>query len=276
LLAGIRKKKPFDVEGDAMTRKLEGKVCIITGGTAGIGKATVERFLGEGAKVLFCGKNSGVGKSVEKGLDNKDAVFIRCDVAVESDVNALIAEALSRFDRLDILINNAAKGAVGLITEISTEAWQRSNAVNVDSIFYTCRAAIPQMKKQGGGVIINVASISGIAGDGAYPSYSTQKAAVVNLTRAMAVYHARENIRISALCPGLIETPATEAFGAVPGLLQQWHKLIPAQRPGQAHEMANVLAFLASDDASYMHGAVIVADGGITAATGQPTQVPLS
>lgn len=92
----------------------------------------------------------------------------------------------------------------------------------------------------------------------------------------MAVYHARQNVRINAVCPGLIETPATSAFEAVPGLLEKWHQGIPAQRAGQPEEMAGVIAFLASDDASFMHGSIVVADGGVTAATGQPTQVPIT
>lgn len=255
--------------------RLDGKACIITGGSAGIGKATVKRFLAEGAQVLFCGTNAATGKAAEQELATDNAVFMRCDVGVETEVEALVAEAIQRFGKLDILINNAAKAAVGLIPELSTEDWQRSNAVNVDSVFFACRAAIPVMKQNGGGCIVNVASISGLAGDGAYPSYCGQKGAVINLTRAMAVYHARENIRINALCPGFIETPATAAFEAIPGLLEQWHRQIPAQRPGQAEEMASILLFLASDEASYMHGSIVVADGGVNAATGQPTQEPL-
>lgn len=255
--------------------RLEGKACVVTGGSAGIGLAIVERLLADGAYVLFCGQDASRGEQVLAELEHPRAHFRRADVGEEADVDALIADAVGRFGGLDVLVNNAAKAAVALIPDHSTEDWRRSTAVNLDSVFFASRAAIPHLRQRGGGSIINIASISGLAGDGAYPSYCAQKGAVINLTRAMAVYHARENIRINALCPGFIETPATDAFKAVPGLLEDWFRGIPAQRPGQPAEMAGIVSFLASDDASYVHGSIIIADGGVSAATGQPTQVPL-
>ncbi len=259
-----------------MTKRFKGKTCIVTGGSAGIGLATVRRFLDEGAEVLFCGTNIEAGEKALKLLDSPKAHFMRADVGEEQDIKALIEHAIASMGHIDILVNNAAKAAVDLIPDHSTADWRRSMAVNIDSVFFTCREVIPHMAKRGGGSIINVASISGLAGDGAYPSYCAQKGAVINLTKAMAVYHARQNVRINAVCPGLIETPATSAFEAVPGLLEKWHQGIPAQRAGQPEEMAGVIAFLASDDASFMHGSIVVADGGVTAATGQPTQVPIT
>lgn len=258
-----------------MIGRLEDKACIVTGGSAGIGEAIVRRFIDEGAKVLFCGTNAESGSAAERRFASPKAQFFRANVGEEAEVEALIAEAAKRFGRLDILVNNAAKAAVGPISEHSTAEWRRSTAVNLDSVFFASRAAIPHMRKQGGGVIVNIASISGMAGDGAYPSYCAQKGAVINLTRAMAVFHARENIRINALCPGLIDTPATEIFKTLPEFLENWRKGIPAQRVGRPEEMAAIVAFLASDEASYCHGTIMVADGGVTAATGQPTQVPL-
>ncbi|MFN3817695.1 SDR family NAD(P)-dependent oxidoreductase [Blastomonas sp.] len=254
---------------------LAGKACIVTGGSEGIGFAIVQRLADEGAKVLFCGRNPQTGEAAERTIDNPDVQFMRADVGEEADVEALLQAAVKRFGGLDILVNNAAKAAVALIPDHSTDEWRRSTAANLDSVFFTCRAAIPLMRQRGGGSIINIASISGLAGDGAYPSYCAQKGAVINMTRAMAVYHARENIRINALCPGFIETPATDAFKAIPGLLEDWFKQIPAQRPGRPEEMAGIVAFLASDDASFVHGTIMVADGGVSASTGQPTQVPL-
>ncbi|MCK9543887.1 MAG: SDR family oxidoreductase [Novosphingobium sp.] len=255
--------------------RLDGQVAIVTGGSAGIGLAIVRRLLAEGASVLFCGQDAARGDDALKSLTCERAHFMVADVGDEADVDSLIAGAVDRFGRLDILVNNAAKAAVSLIPDHSTEEWRRSTAVNLDSVFFASRAAIPHMRARGGGTIINIASISGMAGDGAYPSYCAQKGAVINLTRAMAVYHARENIRINAICPGFIETPATDAFKAIPGLLDDWFRSIPAQRPGRGEEIAGIVAFLASADASYMHGSIVVADGGVSAATGQPTQVPL-
>lgn len=259
----------------AIARRLEGKGCIVTGGSAGIGLAIVRRLLDEGGRVLFCGQDVQRGAAAERDLDSLDAVFMRADVGEEADVEALVAAAVDLFGGVDILVNNAAKAAVDLIPDLSTDDWRRSTAVNLDSVFFASRAAIRHMRQRGGGAIVNIASISGIAGDGAYPSYCAQKGAVINLTRAMAVYHARENIRINALCPGFVETPATDAFKAIPGLLDQWFASIPAQRPAQPEEMAAIVAFLCSDEASYVHGSIMVADGGVTASTGQPTQVPL-
>lgn len=254
---------------------IAGKACIVTGGSAGIGLAIVRRLLDEGARVLFCGQSETNGVAALAALDHPDAHFQCANVGDEADVEALVAAAVERFGGLDVLVNNAAKAAIDLIPDHSTEDWRRSTAVNLDSVFFACRAAIPHMRARGGGSIVNIASISGLAGEGAYPSYSAQKGAVINLTRAMAVYHARENIRINALCPGFVETPATDAFKALPDLLERWFAGIPAQRPAQPEEMAGIVAFLASDEASYVHGSILVADGGVTAASGQPTQVPL-
>lgn len=154
-----------------MTKRFKGKTCIVTGGSAGIGLATVRRFLDEGAEVLFCGTNIEAGEKALKLLDSPKAHFMRADVGEEQDIKALIEHAIASMGHIDILVNNAAKAAVDLIPDHSTADWRRSMAVNIDSVFFTCREVIPHMAKRGGGSIINVASISGLAGDGAYPSY---------------------------------------------------------------------------------------------------------
>lgn len=255
-------------------RRLEGRVAIVTGGTDGIGYAIVRRLLDDGARVLLCGRTQERGDAALQRLESDDARFMVADVGEEADVEALVAHTVETFGRLDILVNNAAVAAVALIPEHSTEAWRRSNAVNYDSVFFSSRAAMPHLKATGG-TIINIASISGLAGEGAYPSYSAQKGAVIQLTRAMAAYHAREGVRINAVCPGFIETPATDAFKALPDFHANWIASIPAQRPGQPEEIASVVSFLASRDASFMHGSIVVADGGVSAASNQPTQVPI-
>jgi meso-butanediol dehydrogenase / (S,S)-butanediol dehydrogenase / diacetyl reductase len=255
--------------------RFAGKTALVTGGTSGIGRATTIRLAQEGATVVFCGSNLEAAAEVVRETRTR-AIFKACDVGEEDDAQALVAFTLERCGRLDILINNAAKAAAREIAETSTEEWRATMAVTLDAVFYLSRAAIPIMRQQKGGAIVNVASISGMAGDGAYPAYCAHKAAVINLTRSMAVYHARENIRINAICPGLIETPAVQPLWTLPGLKDKWLDLIPARRAGTSEEMAAAIAFLASDDASYLAGSILVADGGVTAATGQPTQTPFT
>lgn len=252
----------------------ERKVCLVTGGTSGIGLATVRRFIAEGARVAFCGRNAEAGNTVYNSLPKDRALFVSADVGNESAVERLFEHTVGHFGHLDVLINNAGRGAIKLIQDMTTEHWRRSAASNLDSVFFCSRAAVRLMRRQGGGTVVNVASISGISGDGAFPAYCAHKAAVINLTRSMAAYHARENIRINALCPGLVETPATELFNEVPNLKERWLMAIPCQRAGTVEEIAAAILFLASDEASYIHGATLVVDGGVTASTGQPTQVP--
>jgi meso-butanediol dehydrogenase / (S,S)-butanediol dehydrogenase / diacetyl reductase len=236
----------------------------------------VRRFVAEGGRVLFCGLNAVRGQEVAAEFSRNEATFLRADVGDEKDVEALVSAVVRNYGRLDVLVNNAARGVAGAVTRLATSDWRRSTAVNLDSVFFACRAAIPVMQANGGGAIVNIASISGLAGDGAYPSYCAQKAAVVNLTRAMAVCHARDDVRINAVCPGFVETPATSGFGRIEGLREAWRSRIPSQRFGKPEDIAGVVAFLASSDADYMHGSIVVVDGGMSAATGQPTEQPFN
>ena len=175
-----------------------------------------------------------------------------------------------RFGRLDVVFNNAGIGAFGKTPDLDPETWLRTFAVDVHSVFYGCRAAIPFLRESGGGAIVNTASISGLGGDYGLSAYNAAKGAVVNYTRAAAIEHAREDIRINAVCPGPIETPLASPLINHPKVAPAYAELIPMGRPGRSEEVAAAAAFLASDDASYITGAMLVVDGGITAATGQP------
>jgi meso-butanediol dehydrogenase/(S,S)-butanediol dehydrogenase/diacetyl reductase len=242
--------------------RFEGKVAIVTGGASGIGAATSARLASEGARVMI----ADLGEPDETG----DSVrFIRTDVSSAADIAAALAATIDAWGRLDILVNNAGVGFLANTVDTVEEDWDRVFAVNSRAIYLACKAAIPELRKTGG-AIVNVASISGLGGDYGMAAYNASKGAVVNYTRSLAMDCAADGIRVNALCPGLVATPM-----ATPALADAvdrdfWLDLIPLGRPAEPREMAAVIAFLASDDASYMTGSIVSADGGATAHTGQP------
>ena len=245
-----------------MINRFDGKVAIVTGGSSGIGAAIIARLISEGAQVLNADINAPATVA--------DAViFHHTDVRDAAQVQAMVAAAVARFGRLDVLINNAGIGLLAETPDMAEEDWDRLFAVNVTSVFHTCKAAIPQMGGSGG-AIVNVASISGLLGDYGMGAYNASKAAVINYTRSLALDCSRLGIRVNALCPGAIAGTAM-AVGEHGGdeYRQSWLDTIPMRRFGTAAEMAGVAAFLASDDASYVTGAILAADGGATAHTGQ-------
>ncbi|MBY9068345.1 SDR family oxidoreductase [Hyphomonas sp. WL0036] len=251
-----------------MTRKrFENKVAVITGAASGIGAATARLLAREGALVVLADLNDDGGKSIAADL-GPSAMAVRCDVSSASDVEALVQAAIDRHGRIDILFNNAGIGSFGTSVELPPTEWERVIAIDLHSVYYACHFAIPHMPR--GSAIVNTASISGLGGDYRFAAYNAAKGAVVNYTRALAVDHARDGIRVNALCPGLVDTPITAGVQQMPGLREEWQKRIPLQRAAQPEEMANVVAFLASDEASYVTGTIMVADGGTTAHTGQP------
>ena len=246
------------------------KTAIVTGGASGIGAATVRRLHAEGASVLIADLNDALGLELVAELGAERARFLRVDVSVCSEVEEMVAEAVAAFGRLDILFNNAGIGSFASTPDISVEAWRRVIDIDLNGVFYGCRAAIPVMRAQGGGAIINTASASGLAGDYRFAAYNAAKGAVVNYTRAAAIDHAREGIRINAVCPGPVATPIISGIKDMPGVEDAWNECVPLGRFARPEEIAGVVAFLASEDASYMAGAIVVVDGGLMAHTGQP------
>jgi meso-butanediol dehydrogenase/(S,S)-butanediol dehydrogenase/diacetyl reductase len=246
--------------------RFQGKVALVTGGGSGIGAATARLLAAEGARVSVVDLNAEAARAV---AEEAGGHAIAADVSQRDQVEAFVAEALARHGRLDILINNAGIGCFGRTPDLDPAEWERVVAIDLHSVFYACRAAIPHLTRPGG-AIVNTASISGLAGDYGFTAYNAAKGAVINYTKALAVDHAREGIRVNALCPGLIATPLTAGAKLMPGLEAAWHDTIPMGRAGTPEEMAQAIAFLASDAASYVTGAILVADGGQMAWTGQP------
>ena len=251
--------------------RFSGKGVVITGGASGIGAAAAKRFVDEGAAVVIADINPD-GKTFAESLP--ETHFLVCDVAdaeaVSRTVNAANEWLVARGRQLDFLFNNAGIGSFGETPDLAVADWQRVIDVDLNSVFYACRVAIPLMRANGGGAIVNTASISGMFGDYGFSAYNAAKAAVINYTRTLAMDHGKDKIRVNALCPGVIHTGLTSGMAAAGELMQQWESLVPLGRIGRPEEMAGIVAFLCSDDASYITGAALAADGGMTAKTGQP------
>lgn len=251
--------------------RLKDKVAVITGGASGMGRATVLRFLAEGASVVIADFNPLTGDetvALAQAAGHRNRVsFIRTDVAREADVEAMIAHAVDRFDRLDILFNNAGVGgAIGPLTETSVADWDYTFDVLAKGVFLGLKHGARRMQSQGsGGSIINTASIAGLSGDGGPLAYSAAKAAVISLTQSAAVELARHRIRVNAICPGFIATPLAGG-GDAERVREAFAKSQPWPETGTGEHIAGAALFLASDDATFVTGEALVVDGGLTAA----------
>lgn len=247
-------------------KRLAGKVAFVSGGSAGIGAATVMRFAEEGAHVVFCGRRmeplQEVMAAVEAAGGRAEAV--QADVSDEAAYTAAIEDAARRHGRLDILVNNAMAYSWGPIDATSTETWRSNFVTSVDGTFWGTRAAMRLMKEHGGAVI-NVSSICGTLGTPQMAGYSAAKAAVLNFSRTAAAEGAAHGIRVNVVIPAVVETPATAGMLADDGARRGTESLIPLGRVGQPRELANAILFLASDEASYVTGAALPVDGGRSA-----------
>ena len=254
--------------------KLDGGVAIVTAGGAGIGAATVRRLSAEGAAVVVAdisGTRAGaVAESVT--ASGGRAAPIKMDAADPAAVERTIALALDRFGRLDIMVNNAGVAELAPLHEVSLESWNRVLAVTLTGTFLGMKHSIPLMRRQGRGVIVNTASISGTAGDYGLSSYNAAKAGVINLTKSAAIENAKYGIRVNCVCPGAINTRAPEILGRdlADEVRRRQAAAHPVGRLGEPEEIANAIAFLASDEASFITGVALTADGGLTAHTGLP------
>lgn len=250
-------------------RRFVDRVVIITGAASGIGAATAHRLGSEGATLVLADIDRTALSASATRLEHLAVPIVRVptDVSDEKQVKSLVAAAVERFGRLNVLVNNAGIGQFGHVTEITSEQWRRVMAVDLDSVFFGAKYAIPHLVATRG-CIVNTCSISGLFGDPGLVAYNTAKGAVANLTRNLAVDHAGDGVRVNSVCPGGVATPMLQRILDRHGA--EYERLVPLGRPGEPEEIAAAIAFLASDDASYVTGHNLVVDGGVTAATGQP------
>ncbi|MEN9718913.1 MAG: hypothetical protein RIQ99_1791 [Pseudomonadota bacterium] len=249
-----------------MNYGFNGKVALVTGASGGIGRATALGFAVSGAAVVVSDVNDAGGEETVAMITaaGGKAIYQRCNVADSADVKALVARAVSTFGRLDYAHNNAGINNMGS-NEYDDAVWDRAIAINLSGVMYCMREEAEVMLANGGGAIVNTASINGLVGNGAQPGYTATKHGVVGLTRHGALRWAKAGIRVNAVCPGVIETPMTAPLAADPEMRKVLDGLTPMGRMGQAEEIAAAVLWLCSDQASFVTGHPLVVDGGATA-----------
>ena len=248
--------------------RLEGKVAFISGGARGMGAVEAKLFAREGAKVAIGDLLEEEGKRVEAEINETggEALFVRLDVTSETDWEQAVSATVGRFGKLDILVNNAGTVAFVPRDEATVEDWDRQMDVNAKGVFLGTKAVIPEMRREGGGSIVNISSISGNVGQqNIHPGYNASKGAVRLLTKSTAVQYASEGIRVNSVHPGGTITPMTEPRLADAEAYRRTLSRIPLGRYAQPHEIAYGVLYLASDESSYVTGTELVIDGGYTA-----------
>ncbi|MBA3620343.1 MAG: 3-oxoacyl-ACP reductase [Acidothermales bacterium] len=252
---------------DPVSQRLVGRTAVVTGGGSGIGLASVRRLAAEGARIVVADVDPDTGK---RGADEVDGLFVHTDVTDENDVAALYQTAYDAYGSVDIAFNNAGISPPddGSVLETGLDAWQRVQQVNLTSVYLCCKYAIPYMQRRGKGSVINTASFVAVLGAATSQiSYTASKGGVLAMSRELGVQFARDGVRVNALCPGPVNTPLLrELFAADPEQASRRLVHIPMGRFAEAEEIAAAVAFLASDDASFMTATTFLVDGGIASA----------
>ena len=241
---------------------MDEKIAIVTGGASGIGLATAKKLLSEGAKVVLVDWNQDV-RDIARSL-NEDAIGIRCDVSSEEDVKKCVSDVIEKFGYIDYLVANAGiGGGPNKAHEVSLEEWNKVIAVNQTGIFLINKYVINEMLKSGGGAIVNTSSMYGLVGTTMSFTYSASKGAINQMTRSLALTYARDNIRVNAIAPGYVDTPI---LASVPkDMKDAMANQLPIGRLGEDTEIANLICYLLSDNATFITGAIVPIDGGFTA-----------
>ncbi|MDA0263402.1 MAG: glucose 1-dehydrogenase [Chloroflexi bacterium] len=248
--------------------RLQDKVALISGGSRGMGAFEAELFVREGAKVVVGDVREDEGRALVAKIAGQggDAVFVRLDVASEADWDAAVSQAVQRYGKLDVLVNNAGVSARGSIEETTVADWDRVMDINAKGVFLGTRRAIPEMRKTGGGSIINISSQLGLVGMAeSSPQYQASKGAVRLFIKSAAIQYASDGIRVNSVHPGPIVTPMTEARRADAAVRQVMVSRIPLGRYGESEDVAYGVLYLASDESSFVTGSELVIDGGWTA-----------
>ena len=247
--------------------RVEGKVALISGGAGGIGAATAKLLAEEGAAVVIADILEDEGQATESSISEAGgrALFVNLDVTSEESWNNAVRSAVSSFGKLDILVNNAGVSHRAGVEETTSEAWDNVMDVNVKGVFLGTKAAIPEMRKAGGGSIINISSIYGLVGSVTSAAYHSSKGAVRIFNKSTAIQYASENIRANSVHPGFVDSPMTRAHHDNPNIHEERVAKMPLGRMGEPEDIAAGILYLASDESSFVTGAELVIDGGMTA-----------
>lgn len=246
--------------------ELEGKLALVTGAASGIGAAVTRLLVQRGARVFAADINGAKLKELADEL-RQGIVPYQVDISERAQVEAMVSKAIDSLQGLNVLVNNAGIGSVGRAADLDPDEWRKVLAVDLDAAFLASRSALPKLIEQRGNIVCT-ASISGLGGDYGFTAYNTAKAGLIGLVRNMAVDYAEQGVRVNAVSPGMTKTPMTDVMPEASR--QAFAATVPMRRPGKPEEVAEVIAFLASDRASYVTGQNIVVDGGLMAHTGQP------
>ncbi len=249
-----------------MPHRLEGKAALITGAGSGIGRSMAVLFAAEGAKVAILDWNQDSGRETARLVQERrgEALTLRGDVSQEADVEAAVRQAVEAFGRLDVMVNDAAIEFRSRATETTVEDWDKVLAINLRGVFLCCKHVIPHMQRQGGGAIVNIASVNGLVAVPAHAAYNAAKAGVIGLTRQLALDYGPDNIRVNCICPTTTNTPMVQGPGSE-ALLAELAKQHPLRRVCEPEDIAYAAVFLASEEARCITGVFLPVDAGATA-----------